>query len=100
MMERMISVEVVVRDQVDPIARGLVPELIESFLDFSTSWTVQKAACSGELADFRPRTANHMVGATVGNIIRKQPGGQAMLTLSKEDIVFSVSIDRFQLPPA
>ncbi|KAF1774155.1 Ankyrin repeat-containing domain [Phytophthora cactorum] len=32
-MERMMSVEVVVRDQVGPIASGLVPELIESFLD-------------------------------------------------------------------
>lgn len=30
-MERMTSVEVVVRDQVGAIASGLVPELIESF---------------------------------------------------------------------
>ncbi|CAI5744007.1 unnamed protein product [Peronospora destructor] len=50
MMERMMSVEVVVRDQVDPIARELVPELIESFLDFTTLWTLQKAACSGYLS--------------------------------------------------
>ncbi|KAL3657617.1 hypothetical protein V7S43_017421 [Phytophthora oleae] len=49
-MERMMSVEVVVRDQVGPIANGLVPELIESFLDCSTRWTVQKAACSGYLS--------------------------------------------------
>ncbi|CAI5738929.1 unnamed protein product [Peronospora destructor] len=260
MMERMMSVEVVVRDQVDPIARGLVPELIESFLDFSTLWTLQKVACSGylsllkrlgernaeitehgmdrslqiaaseggyldivqwltayrpnvkisthamdaaalrghlkvvkwlhknrgegcsvhamnsaaagghidvvqwlhknrtegctteaidtaaagghlatvqwlwanrtegyptvaidfaifnghfavvkwfsELADFRPRSANHTVGSTIGignDIIRKQPGGQAMLTSSKEDIVCSVSTDCFSCvrsPPA
>ncbi|KAG3139634.1 hypothetical protein PI124_g17721 [Phytophthora idaei] len=49
-MERMMSVEVVVRDQVGPIASGLVPELIESFLDCSPRWTIQKAACRGYLS--------------------------------------------------
>ena len=49
-MKRMMSVEVVVRDQAGPISRGLVPELVESFLDFSTSWTIRKAACSGYLS--------------------------------------------------
>lgn len=49
-MERMTSVEVVVRDQVGAIASGLVPELIESFLDCSPRWTVQKAACAGYLS--------------------------------------------------
>ncbi|KAG1683222.1 hypothetical protein DVH05_005173 [Phytophthora capsici] len=49
-MERMMSVEIVVRDQVGPIANGLVPELIESFLDCSNRWTIQKAACSGYLS--------------------------------------------------
>ncbi|CEG38013.1 Myosin light chain kinase-related [Plasmopara halstedii] len=48
-MELMKVVEVVVREQVDPIASGIVPELIESFLDNSIRWTVQKAACSGYL---------------------------------------------------
>ena len=45
-----MSVQVVVRDQTDPIASGLVPKLIESFLDCTTLWTVQKAACSGYLS--------------------------------------------------
>ncbi|KAG3012646.1 hypothetical protein PC120_g13740 [Phytophthora cactorum] len=49
-MERMMSVEVVVRDQVGPIASGLVPELIESFLDCAPRWTIQKAACRGYLS--------------------------------------------------
>ncbi|KAF4142458.1 Ankyrin repeats (many copies) [Phytophthora infestans] len=49
MMERMMSVEVIVRDLVGPISSGLVPELVESFLDCSTRWTIQKAACSGYL---------------------------------------------------
>lgn len=46
----MKSVEVVVRDKNDPIASGLVPDLIESFLDCSIRWTVQKAACCGYLS--------------------------------------------------
>lgn len=52
-MERMTSVEVVVRDQVGPIANGLVPTLIESFLDCSIRWTIQRAACGGYLSLLR-----------------------------------------------
>ncbi|CAH0481123.1 unnamed protein product [Peronospora belbahrii] len=52
-MERIMSVEVVVRDQADSIANGLVPELIESYLDYSTSWSVQNAACSGYMSLLR-----------------------------------------------
>ncbi|RLN06100.1 hypothetical protein BBJ28_00004666 [Nothophytophthora sp. Chile5] len=46
-IERMTSVEVVVREQAGAIATGLVPEIIEGFLDYSVRWNVQKAACSG-----------------------------------------------------
>ncbi|CAI5710839.1 unnamed protein product [Hyaloperonospora brassicae] len=49
-MQRMMSVQVIVRDQTDAIATGLVAKLIESFLDRSTLWTVQKAACRGYLS--------------------------------------------------
>ncbi|KAF4319091.1 hypothetical protein G195_007588 [Phytophthora kernoviae 00238/432] len=38
---------VVVRERCGPIASGLVPELIESFLDCSIRWTIQDAACRG-----------------------------------------------------
>lgn len=43
------SVDVVVREMTGAIASGLVPELIERFVDYSVGWDVAKAACVGHM---------------------------------------------------
>lgn len=43
------SVRVVVRELPDALSSGLVPELIEAFVDYSVKWDVTRAACEGHM---------------------------------------------------
>jgi|UniRef100_K3X7X7 hypothetical protein len=48
-MPLLTSVDVVVRDKTGALASGLVPELIERFVDCSARWSVVQAACVGHV---------------------------------------------------
>ncbi|KAF1318111.1 Myosin light chain kinase-related, partial [Globisporangium splendens] len=48
-MQLLTSVDVVVRGMTSALASGLVPELIECFVDCSARWSVVKAACVGHV---------------------------------------------------